>query len=309
MKRPLLKALVAAVPCDDGLIVRTPQTQTLLRGTAASQWYHRLATKFDGTHNVEEFLAVLPLDRHPTFHSLVAALELAGALRDAAMDDSVPVSDALANSSSDNALIAHLEQHTESPRRALTKFRASPIFVVGGYSAHVVEALHRLGTASLNIGRHGKDVGMASRPRFVLCLAETFEEACTQAQLALNVHEPYLCAGRCGDRLWIGPWPTADSGEACLACICSALDLHDGEVARRTALPLSAVEIALLSTVLAFGALAIITNTPGTVSRPGERMTCIDRATMLVGTSHVLPKSACNCSINQADRRFTASSP
>jgi hypothetical protein len=306
MKRPILKALVAAVPCEDGLIVRTPQTQTLLRGAAASQWYHRLAMKFDGTHNVDDFLAVLPPDRHPTFHSLIAALEKAGALRDAAMDDPVPVSERLAQSSSDNALVAHLEQHTESPRRALARFRATPILVTGAYSAQVVEAVHRLGTASLNIGH---DVGMASHPRFVLCLAETYEEACTQAQLAaLNVQATYLCAGRCGDELWIGPWPTADPGEACLACICAALHLQGGGMARSTALPLSAVEIALLSAALGFGVLAIITNTLRSVTRPGEWMTCLDRATM-VSTPQILTESACNCSIEKTNRHFTASAP
>jgi hypothetical protein len=290
MRRPLLKALVSVVHHEDGLLVRTSQTQTLLRGAAAPKWYDRLARGFDGTHDVEEFLAVLPPDRHSTFHSLIAALEQAGALRDAAMDDPPPTSDTPANASSEDALIAHLEQHTESPRRALAKFRAHPILVDGDYSRHVVKALRGLGTSRQIIGYPGINVGMANHSPFFLCLSQTYEEACARAQLAVppDVQARYLCAGRCGHKLWLGPWPAADSGEACLACVCTAFDLHERESDRRTALPLSAVELALLSGVLAVGALAILTDTCASVIRPGERMTSIDRATM-ISTSHDLP--------------------
>jgi hypothetical protein len=307
MKRPLLKAIVAAIPHDDGLLIRTPHKQTLLRGAAAWQWYERLAPTFDGTHTVDEFLAALPANRHSTFHSLVLALKQAGALRDATMDDQLPDTDMSGKPRSDPVLIAHLEQYTESPRRALAEFHSSHILVSCDISAQVVGALRRLGAVpSQNISYRDAGFVAAHQPQLILSLAQTYEEAETRAQVVTsNTSASYLCAGRCGDTLCIGPWSTHGSDKDRPVCTCNAPDCCESAVEARVALPLSAVEVALLSTALAFGALAIVTNTLASLVRPGERMTCIGRTTML-NTPYTLGKLTCACPVDRTEYLATS---
>ncbi len=327
--QPKLRDYVFYAPTNDGVLFRSLEGETILRGSDMYRWVERLIPYLNGTYTLEMICKGLDGQRQAVVRSLIQKLVEVGLVRDVEQDNVTSFSNQEVRCYASS--LAYLEQYHTTPWQAFTRLRQAAVFAAGEGSAYLaaIQALLEMGIARLytwTASEHTaqrlqkittrfltqealrewrmldalepSSIPASSTVSFYLCesycdwQAQQFLERCQRAQI------PFLTGGIIENQLFIGP--LVKPGQiGCTRCALVRLDRGQDreENSFGPAIFPGPAHTSALGYVLAYWLFCHITELPP--PDKGQGLLRMDLDTFTTQSHPLLPWPSCPCSLKR----------